>query len=115
MYKMNCKWNNKVNDDHPFHKPTGTFTFNINITQPALAQSLGSSDIFLLRFTFDGTPMSGARFGGSNTDTVADLQMDAFGGVYMAGVGPTGLSFGTNLNTTSGSFLTRFITVRNQI
>ena len=94
---------------------TGTFNFHMNLSQPALVYSAGSTDIFLLRFTFDGTPMSGARFGGSNTDTVADLQMDAFGGVYMAGVGPTGLSFGTNLNTTSGGFLTRFITVRNQI
>lgn len=93
-------------------RTTGTFSFNINITQPALVHSAGSTDIFLLRYTFEGSSISGARFGGSLTDTLADIQTDAFGGLYMAGFGGTGLSFGPNLNTTSGGFLTRIITVR---
>lgn len=94
---------------------TGTFNFRLNYTQSTSTASAGSTDIFLLRYDFDGNPIWGSRYGGSNTEFVSDLQTDAFGGLYMAGTAtsPTGISFGPTLNiTTMGPFVTRLMTVR---
>ena len=92
----------------------GTFNFNMNLTQPTLTPSSGSTDIFLLRYDYEGNAIWGSRYGGSNTEFVSDLQTDAFGGLYMAGsaTSPTGISFGPALNLTNGPFLTRLMTVR---
>lgn len=94
---------------------TGTFNFRLNYTQSTSTASAGSTDIFLLRYDFDGNPIWGSRYGGSNTEFVSDLQTDAFGGLYMAGraTSPTGISFGADLNVSSasgGHFLARPLT-----
>lgn len=89
---------------------------HVNITQPTLAGSNGSSDVFLLEYDYDGRPVAGWKFGGSNTDTVADLQTDAFGGLYLAGATTTsgGISFAPipNLSVGNGNYLARLMTVR---
>lgn len=85
----------------------------INVTEPDWAGSLGSTDIFLLQYDYDGNAIWGSRYGGTNTEFVSDLQTDAFGGVYLTGraTSPTGISFGPDLDVKSGPFLTRLMTV----
>jgi hypothetical protein len=90
----------------------------MNLTLPTLVASTGATDIFLLQYDYDGNAIWGSRYGGSNSEFVADLQMDAFGGLYLAGraTSPTGISFGPDLNVTkSGPFMARLITVRGSI
>lgn len=86
----------------------------MNLTQPALVGSTGATDIFLLRYDYEGTAMSGWRYGGSNTEFMWDLQTDAFGGVYLAALCTTagGMSLGPTMNITQSQFVARLMTVR---
>ena len=96
------------------HTTTGTFNFNINLLQPTLVASAGSTDIFLLKYDYEGTATNGWQYAGSNGEVVHDLQTDAFGGLYLAGQTTTsgGISLGSNMQVNSGQFVARLMTVR---
>jgi hypothetical protein len=95
------------------HTSTGTFNFNINLLQPTLVASTGSTDIFLLKYDYEGTATNGWQYNSTLTESVWDIQMDAFGGLYMAGQsGTSSVRLGSNLTASSGHFLARLMTVR---
>jgi hypothetical protein len=85
----------------------------MDLLQPTEAGSRGGTDIFLLKYDYDGTAVEGWQYGGSNTEFMYDLQTDAFGGLYMAARATSsgGIALGPNLNATAGVFVARLMTV----
>lgn len=89
----------------------GTFDKALTLPPAFSVTLLGGSDIFVLRHDSGGGLVGAWSFGSTGTETLFDLALDRFGGVYLTGiVGTSGATFGSNVVTQQ--FVARAITVR---
>ena len=80
---------------------TGAFTGTINLGGGPLT-SAGGSDIFLARYSSDGTHMWSKRFGGTGDDLGRDVAVDSRGNVVVTGYFAGSVDFGLGALTSAG-------------
>ena len=61
----------------------------------------GFRDIFFMKFTVDGTPVSGHWIGGSQNEILGSMKVDDFGNIYIAG---TSISVSSEVYSGLGTF-----------